>query len=146
MGLRMEFGLPRLDYPAVGSKLTVMEQKHIVIVDDESAFRSMLRKTLEAAGYRVSEAKNALAVFSLSAYDLMLLDLQLPGIDGHKILASLKKDKPNAAPVLVITGLSDPAHKTQALAEGADGFLTKPLHMEPLLARIAELLAPAPNR
>lgn len=123
-----------------------MEQRHIVIVDDESAFRSMLRKTLEAAGYRVSEAKNALAFFSLGAYDLMLLDLQLPGINGHKILASLKKDKPNAAPVLVITGLSDPAHKTQALAEGADGFLTKPLDLELLLARIAELLPSAPDR
>jgi DNA-binding response OmpR family regulator len=121
-----------------------MEPKHIVIVDDESAFRSMLRKTLEAAGYRVSEAKNALAVFSLGAYDLMLLDLQLPGIDGHKILASFKKDKTSARPVIVITGLSDPAHKTQALAEGADGFLIKPLDMELLLTRIAELLAPDP--
>ncbi len=123
-----------------------MEQKHIVIVDDESAFRSMLRKTLEAAGYRVSEAKNALAVFSLGAYDLMLLDIQLPGIDGHKILASLKKDKSNAPPVLVITGLSDPAHKSQALAEGADGFLIKPLNMKLLLASIAELLARAPSQ
>jgi len=124
----------------------MMEQKHIVIVDDESAFRSMLRKTLETAGYRVSEAKNALGVFSLGAYDLMLLDIQLPGIDGHKILASLKKDKSCAPPILVLTGLSDPVHKTQALAEGADGFLIKPLDMELLLARIAELLARAPAR
>ncbi len=124
----------------------MMEQKHIVIVDDESAFRSMLRKTLEAAGYRVSEAKNALAVFSLDAYDLMLLDIHLPGIDGHKILASLKKDKSSAPPVLVLTGLSDPAHKTQALAEGADGFLIKPVDMELLLATIAELLPRAPAR
>ncbi len=104
----------------------------------------MLRKTLETAGYRVSEAKNALAVFSLGAYDLMLLDIQLPGIDGHKILTSLKKDKSCAPPVLVMTGLSDPAHKTQALAEGADGFLNKPVDMELLLASIAKLLPRAP--
>lgn len=121
-----------------------MEQKHIVIVDDETTLRSMLRKTLEAAGYRVSEARNALGVCELGAYDLMLLDIKMPGIDGHKILTSLKEDKSCTAPILVITGLSDPAHRTQALAEGADGFLTKPLNMELLLTRIAELLPRTP--
>ena len=74
-----------------------MAQKHIVVVDDETTFRRMLRKTLEAAGYRVSEARNALGVNELGAYDLMLLDIKMPGIDGHKILASLKKDKTCAA-------------------------------------------------
>jgi DNA-binding response OmpR family regulator len=121
-----------------------MEQKHIVVVDDESALRTMLRKTLEAAGYRVSEARNALGVFQLGAYDLMLLDLKLPGVDGHKILSSLKEDK-SCPPILVMTGLSDPDHRTQALAEGADGFLTKPVNLEQLLSRIAELLARAPT-
>ena len=123
-----------------------MAQKHIVIVDDETAFRTMLRKTLEVAGYRVSEARNALAVLGLGAYDLMLLDIQMPGIDGHKILASLKGDRSCTAPILVITGLSDPSHKGQALDEGADGFLTKPLNMELLLSKIGELLARAPAR
>jgi DNA-binding response OmpR family regulator len=121
-----------------------MEQKHIVVVDDETSFRAMLRKTLEAAGYRVSEARNALGVSELGAYDLMLLDIKMPGIDGHKILSSLKADKSSAAPVLVITGLSDPDHRTQALAEGADGFLSKPLNMQELLSTVAGLLARAP--
>lgn len=135
-----------LDYSGFGPRLTAMEQKHIVVVDDETMFRTMLRKTLEAAGYRVSEAKNALGVFELGAYDLMLLDIKMPGIDGHKILSSLKDGKSGAAPIVVITGLSDPAQKTQALAEGADGFLAKPLNMELLLATVAELLARAPTR
>jgi DNA-binding response OmpR family regulator len=121
-----------------------MEQKHIVLVDDETSFRSMLRKTLEAAGYRVSEARNALGMFELGAYDLMLLDIKMPGIDGHKILSSLKEGKSGAAPILVMTGLSDPAHRTQALAEGADGFLAKPMNMEELLTTVADLLARAP--
>jgi len=121
-----------------------MAQKHIVVVDDDSTFRNMLRKTLEAAGYHVSEARNALGVFELGAYDLMLLDIKMPGIDGHKILSSLKQGKSRTAPILVMTGLSDPAHRTQALKEGADDFLLKPLNMELLLARIAELLACAP--
>ena len=122
-----------------------MAQKHIVVVDDETTFRRMLRKTLEAAGYRVSEARNVLGVNELGAYDLMLLDIKMPGIDGHKILASLKEDK-SCAPILVITGLSDPSHRTQAIEEGADGFMTKPLDMELLLATVAELLARAPTQ
>ncbi len=123
-----------------------MEQKHIVVVDDETAFRSMLRKTLEAAGYRVSEARNALGVSELGAYDLMLLDIKMPGIDGHKILSSFKADKSSVAPILVMTGLSDPDHRTKALAEGADGFLAKPFDTQILLTTVAELLARAPSR
>jgi DNA-binding response OmpR family regulator len=123
-----------------------MTPKHIVVVDDETAFRSMLRKTLEAAGYRVSEAKNALGVFEVGAYDLMLLDIAMPGIDGHKILTSLKRDRTQAAPVLVVTGLSDPDLRGQVLDEGADGFFLKPVDKDQLLARIAELIARAPVR
>ncbi len=123
-----------------------MPQKHIVIVDDDTGFRTMLKKTLEAAGYRVSEAKNALGVFSLSAYDLMLLDIQMPGIDGYKILASLKEDKACTAPIIVLTGMSDPSHKIRALDGGADAFMTKPVNQEMLLSRIAELLAPTSTK
>ncbi len=106
----------------------------------------MLRKTLESAGYRVSEAKNALEVFNLGDYDLMLLDIKIPGIDGHKVLASLKSDKSNKAPIIAMTGLSDPSHRTQALAEGADAFLPKPLDLQLLLTTIAELLARTPEQ
>ncbi len=123
-----------------------MDQKHIVIVDDDTTFRLMLRKMLEAAGYRVSEAKNALGVFNLSAYDLMLLDIQMPGIDGYKILASLKEDKACTAPIIVLTGMSDPSYKIRALDEGADAFVTKPVNQEMLLGRISELLARAPAK
>ena len=123
-----------------------MEQKHIVVVDDETAFRNMLRKTLEAAGYRVTEARNALGVLSLGAYDLMLLDIKMPGIDGHKILSSLKEGENRNAPILVMTGLSDPDHRNQALKEGADGFLAKPMSTEVLLTTVAELLARVPSR
>jgi DNA-binding response OmpR family regulator len=133
-----------LDSPAFAPRLTFMAQKHIVIVDDESAFRTMIRKMLEAAGYRVSEARNALGVFSLGAYDLMLLDIQMPGIDGHKVLMSLKEDKFHTAPVVIITGLSDPMLKSQALEEGADGFIAKPVSKDVLLAKVAELLARVP--
>jgi CheY-like chemotaxis protein len=123
-----------------------MEQKHIVVVDDESAFRAMLRKAFETAGYRVSEAKNALELFKLGAYDLLLLDLKIPGIDGHKVLASLKKDPAYKTPVIVMTGLSDPSQRTQALAEGADAFMPKPIDIPTLLTTVADLLARGPTK
>jgi DNA-binding response OmpR family regulator len=118
-----------------------MEQKHIVVVDDETSYRTMLKKTLETAGYRVTEAKNALGLADLGTYDLMLLDIKMPGIDGHKILSSLKQGQNSNAPVLVMTGLSDPDQRTQALKEGADGFLAKPMSAEVLLETVAGLLA-----
>jgi DNA-binding response OmpR family regulator len=121
-----------------------MAQKHIVIVDDDTSFRMMIRKTLEAAGYRVSEAKNALAVFGLSSYDLMLLDIQMPGIDGYKVLASIKEDKSCTAPILILTGNIDPVYERRALDEGADGFMTKPVKKELLLVKVAELLDRTP--
>jgi len=121
-----------------------MAQKHIVIVDDDTQFRTMLKKILETAGYRVSEARNALGVFSLCAYDLMLLDIQMPGIDGHKVLSSMKEDKSCTAPILIITGMSDLSVERQVLAEGADGYMTKPVKRDLLLAKVAELLARAP--
>jgi len=121
-----------------------MAQKHVIVVDDDTGVRTMFRKTLEAAGYRVSEARNALGVFNVGAYDLMLLDIAMPGIDGHKILTSLKDDRTSAAPVLVVTGLSDPDLKQQVLDEGADGFFLKPVDKDQLLAKIAELLARVP--
>jgi DNA-binding response OmpR family regulator len=123
-----------------------MAQKHIVVVDDESAFRAMIRKALETAGYRVSEAKNALEVFNLGEYDLMLLDIKMPGIDGHRVLASLKGDKSCKTPIIAMSGLSDPEHKTQALAEGADAFLTKPIDIQVLLTTVADLLARVPEQ
>ena len=75
-----------------------------------------------------------------------MLDIKLPGIDGHKVLSSLKQGKSGGAPVIVMSGLSDPDHRTQALKEGADAFLAKPLNIESLLTTVAELLARAPSR
>lgn len=123
-----------------------MEQKHIVVVDDEASYRAMLKKTLEAAGYRVSEAKNAIEVFSLGDYDLMLLDMKLPGIDGHKVLESLKEDKSYKKPIIAMSGLSDPNIRPRALAEGADAFLPKPADSQTLLTTIADLLARTPEQ
>lgn len=125
-----------------------MAQKHIIIIDDDMGVRMFLRKMLESADYRVSEARNALQVFSIdtkSPPDLIILDLQMPGISGHHVLTSFKSDPEFKTPIIVLTGLSDPKQGRAVIAEGADAFMTKPVNREELLAKIAELVARNPD-
>lgn len=124
-----------------------MAQKHIFVIDDDTGIRMLLRKMLESAGYRVSEARNALEVFSIDTKcppDLMILDIQMPGINGHHVLTSFKSDPAFKTPIIVLTGLSDPEHGHAAITEGADAFMTKPANREQLLAKVAELIARGP--
>jgi CheY-like chemotaxis protein len=121
-----------------------MDKKHILVIDDDGSVRLLMRKILEPAGYRVSEAKNALEAFSLDPKDppnLVILDLAMPGISGHKVLASFKSDKSFRAPVLIVTAHTDPQSTQAVTAAGADGFLAKPVRREQLLDTVQELLA-----
>jgi CheY-like chemotaxis protein len=68
----------------------------------------------------------------------------MPGINGHQVLSSFKKDPNFHSPIIVLTGLADPKHKESSLAEGADAFMTKPPNRELLLAKVTELLNPRP--
>lgn len=122
-----------------------MEEKHILIVDDEPPMRMLVRNMLTPAGYRVSEAENALALHKLLSDDLpdlIILDIHMPGISGLTIGSVLKRDRTFKVPIIVLTGLTDPSKKQAALDAGADAFLTKPVDRNVLLAKIAELLAP----
>ncbi len=103
-----------------------------------------MRKMLEPAGYRVSEAKNALEAFNIDPKDppdLVILDLAMPGISGHKVLASFKSDPGFKSPVLIVSAHTDPDSTQAVAAAGADGFVAKPVRREQLLAVIADLLA-----
>ncbi len=121
-----------------------MDKKHIFVIDDDGSARLLLRKILESAGYRVSEAKNALEAFNIDPKDppdLVLLDLAMPGISGHKVLASFKSDANFKAPVLIVSAHTDPDSTQAVAATGADGFIAKPVRREQLLAVVADLLA-----
>ncbi len=121
-----------------------MGGKHILIIDDESSIRLLLRKLFEHAGYQVSEAANALQVFSLDAsakYDAIILDLRMPGIDGHKVLKSFKRDPKTSPPILVFTSSSSEVERRLTLSEGADAFVSKPGDNDTLLNTVAQLIA-----
>jgi PAS domain S-box-containing protein len=115
----------------------------ILIVDDQEANISLLEQLLSDAGYTaVSSTSNPLEVCALhrkNDYDLILLDLQMPVMDGFQVIEALKtNDKDAYIPVLVIT--AQPGHKLRALEAGARDFISKPFDVVEVKTRIRNLL------
>lgn len=115
--------------------------KKIVIVEDEIFMREELAYLLEKAGYEVScitSFQNTVHDIAAEAPDLVLLDINLPGVSGFEICKQLKAK--SMIPVLVLTSRDQLRDELHALGLGADEYLTKPCHKERLLARTANLL------
>lgn len=115
----------------------------ILIVDDQEANVRLLEQLLSEAGYtNVSSAKNPLEVCALHRkhdYDLILLDLQMPGMDGFQVMEALKTNaKDSYLPVIVLT--AQPAHKLRALRVGAKDFISKPFDLLEVKTRIHNML------
>ena len=115
----------------------------ILIVDDQEANVILLEKMLGNAGYqRVTSTMNPRAVCALHAahrYDLILLDLQMPEMDGFEVIEGLKEIETDSyLPVLVIT--AQPGHKLRALQAGAKDFVSKPFDMLEVQTRIHNML------
>lgn len=115
--------------------------KRIAVVEDERLMRQELADMLRRAGYQVDEIdtfEDAAAELLSLAPDLILLDLNLPGISGFQICREVKQK--SAVPVLVLTSRDQLRDELHALDLGADEFLTKPCRKERLLARVANVL------
>ena len=116
----------------------------ILVVDDVSAIRTVLRRILELAGAEVLEAESGEAVLQITdteEIDLVLLDLGLPGMDGFAVCDALRGAPRTATlPVVVLTGMSDSGHHAEALEHGADDFVAKPLLPAVILARVGNLV------
>ena len=114
----------------------------ILIVEDEASLREQLRKQLTAAGYVVDVAPDGLEGQYLAteyAFDLAIIDLGLPKINGVGLISSLRQQQ-ISTPVLVLTARSHWRDKVEGLEAGADDYLTKPFQMEELLARVNALI------
>jgi CheY-like chemotaxis protein len=115
----------------------------ILIVDDQQANVTLLERLLQVAGYsNVSSTLNSLDVCGLHRqhrYDLILLDLQMPGMDGFEVMDGLKADDPGGyLPVVVIT--AQPGHKLRALNAGGRDFISKPFDVLEVKTRIHNML------
>lgn len=114
----------------------------ILMVEDERKIAEALKKGLEAEGYQVTTApsgEEGYFCITTEKYDLMLLDLMLPGRDGIEILQTIRK-KGITTPILILTGRDTVEDRVLGLDSGADDYLVKPFAFPELLARIRLLL------
>jgi len=110
----------------------------ILIAEDEARLVSFLEKGLRASGYAttaVSDGLTAAALVAVEDFDLVILDLGLPGRDGMDVLRALRAGG-RRTPVIILTARDDVADKVTGLDEGADDYVTKPFRFEELLARV----------
>ncbi len=121
-----------------------MNERKVLIVDDEFAIRDMLRMALEIAEFRCIEAENIQDAFTLivdERPDIVLLDWMLPGGSGLELLRRLKRtDTTRDLPVIMLTAKTAEDNVIQGLDVGADDYITKPFAPRELIARIKALL------
>lgn len=106
---------------------TALSHKQVLVVDDSRTVRAFLRRALESQGAQVSEVssgKEALDAAAVQPFDLVLLDLVLPDIDGIEVLGRLR-EKGEKAAIVLLTGMGDVKTATEAVRRGADGYITK---------------------
>lgn len=114
----------------------------ILVIEDEVKVASFIRRALEEESYAVdvcSDGTKGLDQARSSSYDLVILDLMLPGLPGLEVLKALRKERLPVA-VLILTARSQVDQKVKGLDAGADDYLTKPFAIEELLARVRVLL------
>lgn len=114
----------------------------ILVVEDEEKVASFIRKGLTEERYAVdvaSDGEEGLLFAQMNPYDLIVLDLMLPKMDGFKVLEAIRSDS-IATPVLILTARDNTNDKVRGLDLGADDYLTKPFAFAELLARVRALL------
>lgn len=114
----------------------------LLLVEDDPILRAQLRAGFEEAGYAVDSADNGQDAHFLGdtgSYDAVVLDLGLPLLDGLTVLKRWR-DAGRAVPVLILTARDNWSEKVAGIDAGADDYLTKPFHMEELLARVRGLI------
>jgi len=112
--------------------------RKILVVDDEPQIRLMVSRALRAAGYRfdcAADGQTGLALALTGDYQLVILDILMPAIDGRYVLRQLLRFRPDQ-PVLILSCLSDVTTKVSLLDMGAQDYLTKPFSLDELLARV----------
>jgi adenylate cyclase len=139
----MPVAFPAAVAPVVEAPLDEVLAAKILVVDDTQANVTLLEVILHGAGYTgVTSTLDPFVVCGLhekNCYDLIILDLQMPGMDGFQVMEGLKKiEKDGYLPVLVVT--AQPDHKLRALKAGAKDFISKPFDIAEVLMRVHNML------
>jgi two-component system cell cycle response regulator DivK len=124
--------------------------QRILIVEDQEDNRQILRDLLTSADFEVIEAadgETGLAVAVAHRPDLILMDIQLPGIDGYEATRRLKADAAlHAIPIIVVTSYALAGDDDKARAAGCDAYISKPYSPRQLLAKVREYLSPVGSK
>lgn len=119
-----------------------MEQRlNILVVDDEERIRRLLRMYLEKEGYGIEEAEDGETALTLATerdFDLILLDLMLPGIDGTEVCARLRQVK--STPVIMLTAKGEETNRVNGFEVGADDYVVKPFSPREVIYRVKAIL------
>lgn len=121
------------------------EQKHILVVDDDTRLRALLQRFLRENHFLVSAAKDAeTARFMMTQYkfNLLIVDIMMPNESGLEFLTKLRQE--SSIPVIMLTAMGDVEDRITGLEQGADDYMAKPFEPKELLLRIASILKRAP--
>jgi two-component system phosphate regulon response regulator OmpR len=116
-------------------------EPHLLVVDDDARLRDLLRRYLTDQGFRVTTAGDAAEArrkLDGIAFDLLVLDVMMPGEDGFQLTASLRTS--SRIPILLLTAKAETAERIDGLERGADDYLTKPFEPRELVLRIRNIL------
>ena len=121
--------------------------QHILIIDDDERLRLLLRRFLEESEFRVTDvgsAADARRVLDGIIFDLIIVDIMMPGETGLEFLADIRKA--NRVPALFLTAMAETEHRIAGLESGADDYMSKPFEPRELVLRIRSILARAATR
>ncbi|KAA9332787.1 response regulator [Adhaeribacter soli] len=116
----------------------------ILLVEDDPLFRTIIARMAENLGFEIVSAENgktALGLLRTRCFDLILMDVEMPEMDGYATMENIRKNYPEAAaiPIIIITGNEKPQQAPQSLLKGANAFLPKPFTEKQLLSEIEAL-------
>ncbi|MFH1562441.1 MAG: response regulator [Nitrospirota bacterium] len=121
-----------------------MANKKILVVEDTPLNMELCRDLLEVAGYEVYEATNAdeaIKQVKQNKFDIILMDVQLPGMDGLTATKIIKEDSINKdTPIVALTAYAMAGDKEKIMASGCDGYITKPINTREFAQTVAEFL------
>src|SRR5690242_20055297 len=119
-------------------------EPHLLVVDDDARLRDLLRRYLLDSGFRVTvaaDAREARANLASCAFDLIVLDVMMPGDSGLDLTRELRAAGHNPRiPILLLTALAEPEDRINGLEQGADDFLAKPFEPRELVLRIRNII------
>ena len=116
-------------------------QEHILVIDDDDRLRDLLRRFLEESGFRVTDAASAddaTNYMTGMAFDLLVIDVMMPGISGIELLKSIRQT--SNVPALFLTAMGETENRIDGLEAGADDYISKPFEPRELILRIRRIL------